>query len=87
MTTREKRVTMKCLSNNREIGGRVMATFVGAEYIIANLLIAMKKNHNRDSISLEELSSAGVYIQRQSLEKDIDAIFFILNRPAFNGNL
>lgn len=53
----------------------VMATFVGAEYIIANLLIAMKKNHNRDSISLEELSSAGVYIQKQSLEKDIDAIF------------
>lgn len=52
-----------------------MATFVGAEYIIANLLIAMKKKHNRDSISLEELSSAGVYIQKQSLKKDIDAIF------------
>ena len=52
-----------------------MATFVGAEYIIANLLIAMKKKHNRDSISLEELSTDGVYIQRQSLEKDIDAIF------------
>lgn len=55
-----------------------MATFVGAEYIIANLLIAMKKKHNRDSISLEELSTAGVYIQRQSLEKDIDAIFLSL---------
>lgn len=53
-----------------------MATFVGAEYIIANLLIAMKKKHNRDSISLEELSSAGVYIQRQSAKEEIDAIFY-----------
>ncbi len=52
-----------------------MATFVGAEYIIANLLIAMKKKKNRESISLEELSSAGVYIQKLSLEKNIDAIF------------
>lgn len=52
-----------------------MATFVGAEYIIANLLIAMKKNHNQDSISLEELNNAGIYIQRLSVEKDIDAIF------------
>lgn len=65
----------KTYENNNQAGGRVMATFVGAEYIIANLLIAMKKKHNRDSISLEELSTAGVYIQRQSLEKDIDAIF------------
>ncbi len=52
-----------------------MATFVGAEYIIANLLIAMKKNHKKESISLEELSSAGVYIQRLSIEESIDAIF------------
>ncbi len=52
-----------------------MATFVGAEYIIANLLIAVKKKQKKDSISLEELSSAGVYIQKQSIEKDIDAIF------------
>ena len=65
----------KSYENNNQAGGRVMATFVGAEYIIANLLIEMKKKHNRDSISLEELSTAGVYIQRQSLEKDIDAIF------------
>ena len=75
MTTSGKHVIMRYFSNNKEIGGKVMATFVGAEYIIANLLIAVKKKHNRDSISLGELSSAGVYIQRQSLEKDIDAIF------------
>ena len=52
-----------------------MTTFVGAEYIIANLLIAMKKNHNRDSISFEEVCRACEYIQEQSLKKDIDAIF------------
>lgn len=52
-----------------------MATFVGAEYIIANLLIAMKKAQKKESISLEELSSAGVYIQKSSIEKDVDAIF------------
>lgn len=52
-----------------------MATFVGAEYIIANYLIAMKRNQNRDSISIEELSSAGVYIQELSVEKDINAVF------------
>lgn len=52
-----------------------MATFVGAEYIIANLLIAMKKNHKKESISLEELSSAGVYIQKLSIVEGIDAIF------------
>lgn len=75
MTTSGKHVIIRYFSNNKEIGGKVMATFVGAEYIIANLLIAVKKNHNRDSISLGELSSAGVYIQRQSLEKDIDAFF------------
>lgn len=52
-----------------------MATFVGAEYIIANMLIAMKKTQNRESISLEELSKAGVDIQKWSAEKDLNAIF------------
>jgi len=52
-----------------------MATFVGAEYIIANLLIAMKKKHEKEFISLEELSSAGIYIQKLSIEEGIDAIF------------
>lgn len=52
-----------------------MTTFVGSEYIIANLLIAMMKNHNRNSISFEEVCRACEYIQEQSLKKDIDAIF------------
>ena len=52
-----------------------MATFVGAEYIIANLLIAMKRNRIQDSISLKDLGSAGVDIQKMSLEEGINAIF------------
>ena len=43
-----------------------MATFVGAEYIIANVLIALKKIGKRDSITLDELSQAGFYIQQKS---------------------
>ncbi|MCH5315136.1 MAG: hypothetical protein J1E81_04420 [Eubacterium sp.] len=53
-----------------------MATFVGAEYIIANVLIALKKFSNRDMVTLDELSEAGIFIQQQSLSDDkIDAIF------------
>ncbi len=53
-----------------------MATFVGAEYIIANILIALKKLNNRDTVTLDELSEAGIFIQQQSLYKnEIDAIF------------
>ena len=52
-----------------------MATFVGAEYIIANVLIALKKIGKRDSITLDELSQAGFYIQQKSLNEDINAIF------------
>ncbi len=53
-----------------------MATFVGAEYIIANILIALKKLSKRDFVTLDELSEAGIYIQKQSLiNEEIDAIF------------
>ena len=52
-----------------------MATFVGAEYIIANILIALKKIGKRESVTLNELTEAGIYIQKQSLSEDINAIF------------
>ena len=53
-----------------------MATFVGAEYIIANVLIALKKFNKKDTITLDELSEAGIYIQKHSLSNnEIDAIF------------
>lgn len=52
-----------------------MVTFVGAEYIIANSLIALKRKQNRTDISLEELSNLGIYIQQMSVEEDLDAVF------------
>lgn len=52
-----------------------MVTFVGAEYIIANLLIALKRINKRETVTLDELSEAGVYIREMSLSEDIDAIF------------
>ena len=53
-----------------------MATIVGAEYIIANILIALKRLNKKESITLDELSKAGIYIQKQSLvDEEIDAIF------------
>lgn len=52
-----------------------MATFVGAEYIIANILIALKRLNKKDMVTLDELSEAGVFIQQQSLNEDINAIF------------
>lgn len=52
-----------------------MVTFVGAEYIIANLLIALKKISKRDMVTLDELSEAGIFIQTKSLSENVDAIF------------
>ncbi len=52
-----------------------MITFVGAEYIIANLLIALKRTNKKASVTLSELSEAGIYIQKMSLSNNIDAIF------------
>lgn len=37
-----------------------MVKFVGAEYIIANSLIAMKKRRERPNISLGELHDLGI---------------------------
>lgn len=54
-----------------------MVTFVGAEYIIANSLIALKRKKNRTTISLSELNELGIYMQRMSIEKDLDAVFLV----------
>ena len=52
-----------------------MATFVGAEYLIANVLIAFKKISQQDTVTLEQLSEAGIYIQQKSLDEGVNAIF------------
>lgn len=54
-----------------------MVTFVGAEYIIANSLIALKRKKNRTTISFSELNDLGIYIKKMSIEKDMDAVFLV----------
>ncbi len=50
-----------------------MDTFVGAEYIIANALIALsKKGH--DSITFSKLRTIGVQVQQYCNEQGIDAV-------------
>ena len=48
-----------------------MITFVGAEYIIANLMIAL----NKTSISFNELSDLDIYLKKMTIKKDIDVVF------------
>ncbi len=52
-----------------------MVTFVGAEYLIANMLIAYKRKHNLDSITFEDLNKAGIFVQKLSVKENVDAIF------------
>lgn len=54
-----------------------MFTYVGAEYVIANFLIELKKEKNKTDISLEEINDLGMYIQKMSIERDVDAVFLI----------
>lgn len=46
-----------------------MVTFVGAEYIIANVLIALKRRKNKAIISLSELNEFGIYIKKKVYRK------------------
>lgn len=50
-----------------------MDTFVGAEYIIANALIALSKK-GYDSITFNKLRTIGVQIQQYCNENGIDAV-------------
>lgn len=51
----------------------IMNTFVGAEYVMANALIALKRR-GTDFITFERLREIGVKIQSSFNEKGIDAV-------------
>ena len=53
-----------------------MDVFVGAEYLIANALIALKKK-GVDKIKVSILHSFGIEVQKLCLEKSIDAVFLL----------
>ena len=58
-----------------------MTRFVGAEYVVANLLIEEKKKGN-SFVSFDKLGKYGIYVQEKSLMKNIDVIF-LTSRPQF----
>lgn len=58
-----------------------MTKFVGAEYLIASMLIE-KKKHGINCVTLDELGRCGVYIQQMSVEQKINAVF-LTSRPQF----
>lgn len=53
--------------------GRLMNTFVGAEYVMANTLIALKRK-GEESITFERLREIGFQIQTSFNEKGLDAV-------------
>lgn len=61
-----------------------MTKFVGAEYLIACILIEKgKKGYN--SVSLADLATYGIYVQRLSLRQKIDAVFLTSKAQFFNA--
>ncbi|WP_304975385.1 hypothetical protein [uncultured Acetatifactor sp.] len=58
-----------------------MTKFVGAEYVVANMLIAEKKK-GKNYVSFDRLGKYGIYVQAESIKKDIDVIF-LTSRPQF----
>lgn len=61
-----------------------MTKFVGAEYLIASMLIEKKKN-GINYVTLDELGKCGVYIQRMSIEQKIDAVFLTSKSQFYNA--
>lgn len=53
-----------------------MGTFIGAEYLIANVLIELKRN-GIDRISTQELREYGGSVQKRCLSENLDAVFLV----------
>ncbi len=53
-----------------------MCAFVGAEYLIANILIALK-NKGVDEVSFQKLNEYGISVQRQCVENKIDVVLLL----------
>lgn len=58
-----------------------MTKFVGAEYLIASMLIEKKKN-GTNSVTLDELGRCGIYVQQMSIQQKLDAVF-LTSKPQF----
>ena len=58
-----------------------MTRFVGAEYLVANMLIAEKRK-GRDYVSFDDLGKCGIYVQEKFIEADMEVVF-LTSRPQF----
>lgn len=61
-----------------------MTSFVGAEYVIATMLIEKAKT-GKTTVSLNELSSYGVHVQQKANAENVDAVFLTSKTQLFNA--
>ena len=61
-----------------------MIKFVGAEQLIAIMLIEKRKQGIRE-ISLQDLGEYGIYIQQKSITENIDAVFLTSKLKYYNA--
>lgn len=52
-----------------------MATFIGAEYLIANLFIEKAKRKLQEEVSIEEINVFSNYLQKKANSSNIDIVF------------
>lgn len=62
-----------------------MTRFVGAEYLIASILISKAKKRKKSTVSMQELSKYGICVQRMSIQSDIDAVFLTSKVQFYNA--
>ena len=61
-----------------------MTNFVGAEYVIATMLIE-KAKAGKKFVSMDDLSSYGIYVQRMANNQNVDAVFLTSKSQLFNA--
>lgn len=61
-----------------------MTNFVGAEYVIATMLME-KSKAGKKFVSMDDLSSYGIHVQRMANDQNINAVFLTSKSQLFNA--
>ena len=61
-----------------------MTNFVGAEYVIATMLIE-KVKAGKKFVSMDDLNSYCIYVQRMANNQNVDAVFLTSKSQLFNA--